>query len=461
MGMKFVILIVIVLAVIAIAQIMRVYELSSKIRGKREEDVNLRVNNINASLMMIFLIVFFGSFFYMLAKYGRGMLPDAASEIGVQIDWLFNVNWWIVIFMFMFTNALLFGFAWKYSYHPDRKAHWFPHDNKLELAWTVVPAAILAVIIILGLITWVEITGKPSDDAKIVEIYGKQFNWTARYAGDDNKLGFSDYKLVGTYEEYSNPLGVITANHMAWKVADLNAQISDLYESLENENLGNVVYTEANINTMISKVEKLERIRERVIRMEEMYGDSVDAYAMDDYMATELFLVKDQEYQFILRSQDVLHSAYFPHFRAQMNCVPGQRTTLRVKPIYTTEEMRAITENPTFNYILLCNKICGVSHSQMKMAVTVGTQAEFDEWMADPNKTTKIVNDTLVAPSGINRELRPMPKPAHHGGDHGDHGEGHGDDHNEGNHGGNHEGNHEGSGGHHGEGEDHNGNGHH
>lgn len=427
MGMKFVVLIVIILAIIAIAQIMRVYELSSKIRGKREEDIDLRVNNINASLMIVFLIVFFSSFFYMLAKYGRGELPNAASEIGLQIDWLFNINWWIIIFMFLLTNTLLFVFAWKYSYHPDRKAHWFPHDNKLELVWTVIPAAVLAVIIILGLLTWNEITGKPSDDAKIVEIYGKQFNWMARYSGEDNKLGFSDYKLVGSYEEYNNPLGVITKQNIVWKVQDLNTQIKELYDNLEAQDQGSQMYSEANVNMMTAKVERLERIRERVIRMDEMYGDSVDAYAMDDYTATELFLIKDQEYQFVLRSQDVLHSAYFPHFRAQMNCVPGQRTTLRVKPIYTTEEMREITNIPDFNYILMCNKICGVSHSNMKMDVRVGTQEEFDEWKSDANNVAQVVNDTLKAPTGVNMELRKMPEPAHHG----DHGDEHheGDDH--------------------------------
>ena len=113
MGMKFVVLVVIVLTVIAIAQIMRVYELSAKIRGKKEEDIDLRVNNINASLMLIFVIVFFGSFFWMLAVYGRGLLPNAASEIGQEIDWLYNVNWIIVVLL---IDSLHF-----HTYHPIRK----------------------------------------------------------------------------------------------------------------------------------------------------------------------------------------------------------------------------------------------------------------------------------------------------------------------------------------------------
>lgn len=421
--MKFVVLVVIVLAVIAVAQIMRVYELSSKIRGKREEDIDLRVNNINASLMMLFLIVFFGSFFWMIFTYGRGMLPNASSEIGKEIDWLYNLNWWIVSAMFLITNALLFTFAWKYAYDPKRKAHWFPHDNKLEMLWTVVPAGVLAVIIILGLMTWNKITGEPSADAVIVEIYGKQFNWTVRYAGDDNKLGYADYKLVGTAKDtvngndYSNVLGVVSENSIRWRVEGINIEIEALKKTIEEEANGEVAFSAAKVSQMIAKVEKLERIRERILDMMDRYPKEELAYAADDYMTKELFLIKDQEYYFILRSEDVLHSAYFPHFRAQMNCVPGQRTTLRVTPTITTQKMRDSLGNPDFSYVLLCNKICGVSHSNMNMPVIVGTAEEFEIWKNEAGTRTPALNDTLIAPSVLNTKRMEMPK-AGHGGEH-------------------------------------------
>tara|TARA_B110000046_G_C13020401_1_gene410842 strand:+ start:3300 stop:4637 length:1338 start_codon:yes stop_codon:yes gene_type:complete len=439
MGMKFVVLVVIVLAVIAIAQIMRVYELSSKIRGSREEDIDLRVNNINASLMMVFLIIFFGSFLWMWATYGNGMLPEPASEVGVEIHWLFNVNWVIVIAIFFLTNGLLFVFAWKYSYHPDRKAHWFPHDNKLEMIWTVVPAAVLAVIIILGLMTWNQATGPASDDAVVVELYAKQFDWTARYSGDDNKLGYADYKLVGSAEDknsgdsYTNPLGLVTDNSVRWRVLGLNNEISALDANIRKEENDSVAYSQANLNKMIAKVEKLERIRERVLDMTGMFGDSINSFAEDDFLTRELCMIVDQEYFFVLRSRDVLHSAYFPHFRAQMNCVPGQRTSLKIKPIFTTAEMRKKVDNPDFNYVLMCNKICGVSHSNMKMAVTVvETQEEFDAWKNGP-LATNAINDSIVAPANIDTERMEWPEAAHHdehGDDHHDDDENHeGEDH--------------------------------
>ena len=380
MEMKLIVLVVIVLAVIAVAQLMRVYELNSKIRNRREEDIDLRVNNLNGGLMIAFLAVFFGSLIYMLYKYGNGLLPEAASEHGQDVDWLFNINWIIVFFVFFVTNALLFIFAYKYAYHPDRKAYFFPHDNRLEMLWTVVPAAAMAVIIILGLITWNNITGKASDDAVVVELYAEQFSWTARYSGDDNKLGYSDYKLVTTFSANPNPLGVITTSNIGWRIFELDSTIKAMHKDIEAEALQEKVFSVAASKKMVTKVEKLERILERVSLMQKTYTDSTDLLAADDYTAKELFLIVDQEYQFIFRSRDVIHSAYFPHFRAQMNCVPGQRTKLKFKPIFTTQEMREKTGNPNFNYILMCNKICGESHSNMYMAVTVGTAEEFKNW---------------------------------------------------------------------------------
>jgi cytochrome c oxidase subunit 2 len=37
---------------------------------------------------------------------------------------------------------------------------------------------------------------------------------------------------------------------------------------------------------------------------------------------------------------------------------------------------------PSFDYILLCNKICGGAHYRMKMKVVVDTKEEYQKWMA-------------------------------------------------------------------------------
>lgn len=378
-----IIVLVILLGVVAIAQIVRVYELSSKVRNNKEEEVSHSDNKLNAWMMLLFMISFYGFFGWLVFKYGDGGLGSSASEHGQRIDWLMDINMlWIVIPVFLLCNTLLFVFAFKYSYDKNRRAFWFPHSNKLEMIWTVIPAAVLAVIIILGLQTWNEVTALPEDGtAEVVEIYGKQFDWTVRYSGADNKLGLSDIKLISG----TNPLGIVTQALLKERFIEIDAEIKALEEKIHTEG----IYTpDDKFEEMVDKVDRLKRQKKRMLPYENAINDSSDMMAGDDIIARgELVLVKNKLYQFVYKSQDIIHSAYFPHFRSQMNCVPGMPTTFKFTPIMTTEEMRAEKNDPNFDYMLLCNKICGAAHSNMKLKVTVvETQAEFDTWIS--NKKT-------------------------------------------------------------------------
>jgi heme/copper-type cytochrome/quinol oxidase subunit 2 len=64
-----------------------------------------------------------------------------------------------------------------------------------------------------------------------------------------------------------------------------------------------------------------------------------------------------------------------------MNTVPGMTTEFAFTPTITTAEMRKIQNDPNFNYVLLCNKICGVAHFSMKMNVVIEEEAEFNQWL--------------------------------------------------------------------------------
>jgi cytochrome c oxidase subunit 2 len=376
--------IIIILALVTSAQLMRVSLLAKKIGNKREEHISDSDNNLNATLWGVFAFFFLGSVVFMMIKYGNGLLPIAASEHGQDLDVLFNINWAIVLFVFFAVNGVLFAFAIKYRGKEGNTAYYFAHDNRLELIWTVVPAVVLAVIIIFGLRTWNDITSKPSDDTKIVELYGEQFSWTVRYSGEDNKLGYADYKLING----ENPLGVITPASLDAAIDGMTTTVNDLKAEISSDSAGTAMYSEAKSHELVSRMEKFGRIKERIIKMKSYYAPEKLTVANDDYMTKlELHMVKDQEYQFIFRSKDVIHSAYFPHFRAQMNVVPGMRTKFKFKPIISTEEMREITGNKDFNYVLLCNKICGEAHSNMHMIVVVESQSEFDAWKEENTKS--------------------------------------------------------------------------
>lgn len=183
---KLIILLVIILGAIAVAQLVRIYEISSKLRKNAEHEISNRDNNLNGRMMFGFMFLFFAFFIYLMQVYGWTGRGSAASDEGVEMDWLLNLNFVIISAMFFFTNFLLFYFTWKYVRKPGVPAYYYPHNNKLEMIWTVIPAIILAVIIILGLQTWNNLTGPTTPEAEKIELFSKQFDWTARYSGADN-----------------------------------------------------------------------------------------------------------------------------------------------------------------------------------------------------------------------------------------------------------------------------------
>ena len=66
-----------------------------------------------------------------------------------------------------------------------------------------------------------------------------------------------------------------------------------------------------------------------------------------------------------------------------MNAVPGMETQFHFIPNITTDSMKSITGNDKFSYILLCNKICGVAHYNMRMNVVVTSKEDFMKWYKD------------------------------------------------------------------------------
>jgi cytochrome c oxidase subunit 2 len=216
----------------------------------------------------------------------------------------------------------LFWYSYKYKHSEKRKGLFYADNHKLEFWWTIIPAVVLTVLVIRGLIVWNNIMYNKNENAIIVEVFGYQFGWNARYAGADNILGKHDFRQVGK----TNALGVLP----------------------EDQN------------------------------------------AKDDIITNELYLPVGVPVNFAFRAKDVIHSAYFPHFRSQMNVVPGLPTTFSFTPTITTTEMRNKLNDSKFDYILLCNKICGGAHYRMKMKVVIVTQSEYNNWLKGQKTVAEI-----------------------------------------------------------------------
>lgn len=339
------VIIVLVLLSIALWQLTKIFDLTQV--GKESDNTQVANdgdNNTQGYLMFGFLAFIYIFTIYGLIKWGGLVLHTPASEHGALVDNLMNITWVLIFTVQAITQVLLHYFAFKYRGKKDQKALYFADNNKLEVIWSSIPAIVLAGLILYGLYAWTNIMFIDNDEEVIeIELYAQQFKWTARYAGEDNVLGKANVRYI----EGVNVLGV--------DLSDQNAQ--------------------------------------------------------DDKVVTELHIPKGKKVHFKMRSQDVLHSAYMPHFRAQMNCVPGMVTEFAFTPIYTTNEMRdmpfmqekvaninAIRNKKsidlvanggtaldpyTFDYLLLCNKICGASHYNMQMKIVVDTPQEYKKWLQE------------------------------------------------------------------------------
>jgi len=110
--------------------------------------------------------------------------------------------------------------------------------------------------------------------------------------------------------------------------------------------------------------------------------DFTDQKSWDDQLVGEIVIPVGKPVRFTIGSKDILHSFYLPDFRVQINAVPGMPTYFQFTPRLTTVQMREKRNNPAYDYVLLCAKICGSGHYNMQSKVTVVSEAEYAVWIA-------------------------------------------------------------------------------
>jgi cytochrome c oxidase subunit 2 len=121
-------------------------------------------------------------------------LPENVSTYGRDIDWLFELIYWITGVTFILVTVTMIAFLVMYRDRPGRRARYTHGSTPLEIAWTVVPALILVVLTFLSAPAWsrIKMSVPPSDFA--IEVTAKQFNWQVVYPGGDGKFGTADDK---------------------------------------------------------------------------------------------------------------------------------------------------------------------------------------------------------------------------------------------------------------------------
>lgn len=334
----FIVLAIVALLVIVAVQIGKINELSAKIRG--EEESQRQSNEFNARFGVAFMVLFLvgsvvSAWYYKNYMLGYGPLK-AASAHGGSIHGLINTTLFFTGIVFVITHIALFWFAYKYRAQKGRKSLFMPHDNKLEVIWTVVPSIVMFGLVAGGLWVWNEAMDdvKPGEDHLEIEATGYQFAWSIRYPGADGALGTKDYKLI---DPGKNDLG------QDW----LDAKNLDDFHADE----------------IILPVNKKVRVR---------------------------ITAKDVLHNFYLPHFQVKMDAIpgLPtHFVFTPKMTTEQyRLELKKYPEYNVPADPKDPNGPrkweVFNYELACAELCGKGHFSMRKVVKIVSQEEYDKWAA-------------------------------------------------------------------------------
>jgi cytochrome c oxidase subunit II len=311
----FAILLSLLLLGVILYLLFRIQVLASVYRGTFSKRVSTS-NRVNAVLFLLFLIIGGIAFFWSFFDAKKEFDVPTASVHGVWIRDMFWTTMIVIGIVFVLTHILLFWYSFKFQYNAEKKAYYYPHNNKLEIIWTMIPAVVMAMLVFTGWKNWTKIMNPAPQDAVVVEIYGKQFNWLARYPGADNTLGRVKHTLI----DASNEFGY----------------------------------------------------------------DFSDPKAQDDIVSPqEVHIPKGRPVLFNIRSRDVIHDVWQPHFNINMHAVPGMPTKFWFVPTKTTAEMAMETGNPEFKYEIACSQICGQGHFAMRMTLVVDEPEDYDAWLAE------------------------------------------------------------------------------
>jgi len=443
--MKLITLLVVIAGVIALAQLAKVGQLTSLIRNKREEDISAADTRLNGGLFVAFMVAFYASFIWLIIRYGDYNPPAASAHGKTYDTLMnFNMYIIMAVFFLVNTALFMFANKYrqdpnrkaKFFAHDNRLELIWTVIPSIVLAviiiyglrtwnemtgeasedalrvevyskqfdWTVrYPGADGE----FGLANYNLIT--PTNPLGIVTadgVSGALEEIESQIAALESELAHERGTLLAQIEEVEAELhashdhdhGHVNHGHddhaghddhgdhhgmSAERMAMLEARLHELEHMLEGPDV--VVLSNAAAEAKAGKVHRLKRHRQRIMEVKPFdYEGGVAAWeagADDKIMKGEFHLPVGREVEFVFRSRDVIHSAYMPHFRAQMNTVPGVPTRFKMTPTITTDSMRTVVNDPDFDYVLLCNKVCGAAHFNMQMKLVVESEESYKAWL--------------------------------------------------------------------------------
>lgn len=349
---------IILIAVVAV-QIGKVTELASKIRG--EEDSQERSNRTTSRWLLIFMILFLvfcvvSAYYYKNYMLGYGP-HESASAHGKSLDKMFNVTVIVTGIVFFITHIALFWFSYKYRQRKGGKAIFLPHNNTLEVVWTVIPAVVMTFLVVGGLDAWNEVMADVGTDEDVIEIeaMGYQFAWQLRYPGPDGKLGPRDFRLTSG----TNPVGQDWTDE----------------SNLDDIHPGEIVLPVG------------KKVRVRILARDVLH---------DFYLP-----------QFRVKMDAVPGMPTYFVFTPEKT-TEEYRQSLREYAEYQVPDPndpeKQLWEN--FNYELACAELCGKGHWSMRRLVRIVSEEEYKDWLdQQPSYYMTAIHQTENDPWPIDGKL--------------------------------------------------------
>lgn len=286
-------------------------------------------------------------------------LPEGVSTHAGDVDFLFYIILIITGFFFILTETLLVVFMYQYAGQPGQRSHVFGHhpqqkkvfwtayfkhafrpvsavlhnQHRVELAWTLVPAAILLYIAFAQVSTWANVKYQSRMASYMgnqtpvqIEVSARQFEWRVRYP---------------SYERTK-----------AW---------------LENSGAKN-----DKDFTSFAKVPHQD----------------------DVHLVNEVHSIKGRPILVQLRTIDVLHSFNIPHMRVKQDALPGKVIPVWFTATKANSKKQAERWQDGYNpadgtwgddsliWEIACAELCGWGHYRMIGRVHVHeTTEDFLAWL--------------------------------------------------------------------------------
>jgi cytochrome c oxidase subunit II len=263
-----------------------------------------------------------------------GLPANIAGTYGANVDFLFFVILGFITFFFVLTEVILVVAMVRFvRIEPTRRAAYTHGNHQLELAWTIIPAAILLYIAYAQIHTWEDIKYQshfPEPD-QVVQVTAEQWKWRLRYRGEEEGDQWR--------HNFANP-----------------------------------------------------DARARAVKEKE-WGETPE---FDDlHTVNDLHTWKDAKVKVLLKTNDIIHSLFLPNLRLKQDALPGKtipmwfeandwnvkfdpatgQTLYRKDPGDSADDTKRHWE-------IACAELCGGGHYTMRGRLFVHeSKADYEAWL--------------------------------------------------------------------------------